>query len=143
MPMATDKTHLQAKCEAAHKTLTPQRLTVLKALPDNGQPVGAYALQEQLNADGHAFNISTIYRVLDFWVSLGVVHKLNSSSSYLLCQDRHDHHIHVLQTCTDCHQVVEACDTSTAMVLPNDDNFTPVSNQTIEIQGRCRACQEA
>lgn len=141
MPTAIDSDALLARCEAAQKTLTPQRLSVLKALPSDGQPISAYALKDLLESQSMRYNISTIYRVLDFWVALGVVHKVNSASTYVLCQDHHTHHLHVLQTCTECQQVVEACEVSQAFQLPEQAAFEPSPQQVIELTGLCKDCQ--
>lgn len=141
--MAIDDARLMAKCEAAQKTITPQRLAILKSLPETGQPISAYTLRDQLMNQAQRYNISTIYRVLDFWVSLGVVHKIDSSSTYMLCQDDHDHHLHVIQTCTECDHVEEACEVSQALTLPTQPGFEPTPDQVIELKGVCKDCQQA
>ena len=141
--MAIDNARLMAKCATAHKTITPQRLCILQALPDNGRPMTAYSLRDQLMADSKRYNISTIYRVLDFWVSLGVVHKIDSTSAYMRCQDDHDHHLHVIQLCTECQSVEEACAVSQALTLPSQPGFQPTPNQVIELKGLCKDCRQA
>ena len=141
--MVIDNARLMARCEAAQKSITPQRLSILKALPVSGQPISAYSLHEQLIQQSQPFNISTIYRVLDFWVALGVVHKIDSSNTYVLCQDDHDHHLHVIQLCTECQQVEENCAVSQALMLPKEPGFTPTPDQVIELKGLCKDCQSA
>ena len=71
--MAIDKHRVLDRVRAANKSLTPQRMCVLDAIANTGCPVSAYTLQETLTAQGNSLNISTIYRVLDFWVGLGLI----------------------------------------------------------------------
>ena len=75
-PMAIDKVKLAEKISSAGKTVTPQRITIFRALELVGEPITAYELRDLTNSwSDESFNISTIYRVLDFWVELGLIHK--------------------------------------------------------------------
>ena len=140
--MATDNLALIDQVTSAGKTLTPQRLSIFRALEALGRPITAYELQGYINNQSdESFNISTIYRVLDFWVALGFVHKLESANKFVLCTDEHRNHIHVLQHCTNCNSVVENCDISRLIKMPMSSTFKANSNQVIEIQGRCGKCR--
>lgn len=139
--MATDNLSLIDQVSSAGKTLTPPRLSIFRALEALGRPITAYELQGYINDQSdESFNISTIYRVLDFWVDLGFVHKLESANKFVLCTDEHRNHIHVLQHCNNCHSVEESCDVSRMIKMPISSSFKPDSNQVIEIQGRCQKC---
>lgn len=139
--MAIDKHRVLDRVRAANKSLTPQRMCVLEAIADTGCPVSAYTLQETLTAQGNSLNISTIYRVLDFWVGLGLIHKIESNSTFVVCQDQHTHHLHVIQHCVSCHAISEACELSQRMTLPAANAFAPQRDQVIELKGTCSRCQ--
>lgn len=139
-----DREHLAARCLSAHKTLTPQRMQILEALSQSQEPCSAYALKDNLARDGLDYNISTIYRVLEFWESLQIVHKLTSNNTYVLCQDEHAEHVHVIQHCQRCAATVEDCETSQALQLPKtfpNDGFQADLSQVIELTGLCQQCQ--
>ena len=46
--------------------MTEQRLVILDELSKVSEPESAYLLKDKLDEQGYAFNISTIYRVLEF-----------------------------------------------------------------------------
>lgn len=143
-PTVIDKDHLALRCVAAQKSLTPQRMQILDALSQCTEPCSAYALKDALASDGQHYNISTIYRVLEFWESLQVVHKLTSNNTYVLCQDEHAEHVHVIQHCQRCASTVENCETSQALQLPAtlpNDGFQADPSQVIELTGVCQQCQ--
>ena len=139
--MAIDKVKLAEKISSAGKTVTPQRITIFRALELVGEPVTAYELRDLTNSwSDESFNISTIYRVLDFWVELGLIHKIESANKFVVCKDEHRDHIHVLQHCTSCQKIEEHCEISRLMKMPPSSTFKAHKNQVIEIQGQCGNC---
>ena len=138
-----DKSELLSRCAKAGKSITPQRMAIIKQLSQTSHGVSAYDLLEQVNTAGHEFNISTIYRVLDFWTEMGVVHKIESNNTYLVCNDSHDNHLHILFHCTKCHEIEESCQFSKQMPLPDNKNFIAKKNQAVELQGLCSSCKIA
>lgn len=139
--MAIDKERVFDRIRAANKSLTPQRMQVFEAVAAADAPLSAYMLQEALVANGTQLNISTVYRVLDFWMQLGLVHKIESNSTFVVCQDQHTHHLHVIQHCVECNAISEACELSSRMTLPAANAFTPQRDQVIELKGTCHNCQ--
>ncbi len=135
-----DKGYLLSKCREAGKSATPQRFGIVEELSSSENAISAYELLERLNKKGNSFNISTIYRVLDFWVDIGVVHKIESNSTYLVCNDSHKNHFHVLLHCTKCNSIEESCQLSKQLQLPSTYNFSPNNSQVIELQGLCTNC---
>ncbi|MDC9726525.1 MAG: transcriptional repressor, partial [Candidatus Thioglobus sp.] len=71
------------KCAQFGKSATRQRMVIVKELSSSKNSISAYDLLAQLQKQGYAFNISTIYRVLDFWIELGLIHKIESNNTYL------------------------------------------------------------
>ncbi|MDA7749245.1 transcriptional repressor [Litoricola sp.] len=141
--MAIDNETFLNRLTAQRKTLTPQRLQIYRVLEDGGEPLTAYELQERVNRTfDESLNISTIYRVLDFWTTLGYIHKIDSANKFVTCTDEHTNHIHILQYCTKCQRVEESCEISRLIKMPANTEFEADINQVIEVLGRCANCQD-
>ena len=130
-----------SKCLDSGRSATPQRMTIIDALDSSGKNLSAYELLDLLNDKGQLFNISTIYRVLDFWIEMGIVHKIDSSNTYLICNDKHTNHFHVLLQCSNCKSVEETCQISTQLYLPDSNKFSIKDGQVIEFLGLCNNCK--
>ena len=91
-----ERSELISKCLDSGRSATPQRISIVDELNHSGKNLSAYDLLGRLKDKGQAFNISTIYRVLDFWIEMDVVHKIDSSNTFLMCNDSHTNHFHVL-----------------------------------------------
>ena len=135
------RTQLISKCIDSGRIATPQRMTIIDELFSSGKNLSAYDLRDSLKGKGHAFNISTIYRVLDFWIDVGAVHKMDSSNTYLVCNDNHTDHFHVLLHCTSCKAVEESSQLSAQLSLPKSNKFVVNGSQTVELNGLCKKCQ--
>ena len=97
-------------CLENKKSLTPSRTLVIKTLSRHTKPRSAYDLQDEINKQENTkLNISTIYRVLDFWINIGMIHKISSINKYLVCLTPNEKHTHMLNFCTVCEKVVETC----------------------------------
>ena len=97
-------------CLKKKKSLTPSRTLVIKTLSKHKKPISAYELRDKINNNGDVnINISQIYRVLDFWMDLGLIHKISSINKFLLCITPEEKHTHMLNFCTVCEKVFETC----------------------------------
>ena len=97
-------------CLKNKKSLTPSRTLVIKTLSKYKKPVSAYELRDEINSNRDVnINISQIYRVLEFWINLRLVHKISSINKFLLCTKPQEKHTHMLNICTVCEKVVETC----------------------------------
>ena len=97
-------------CLKNKKSLTPSRTLVIKTLSKYKKPISAYELKDEINNKGDVnINISQIYRVLDFWMDLGLIHKISSINKFLLCITPEEKHTHMLNFCTVCEKVFETC----------------------------------
>ena len=135
------RSKLISKCLDSGRSATPQRMSIIDALYSSGKNLSAYELLDFLNDKGQLFNISTIYRVLDFWIEMGVVHKIDSSNTYLICNDKHTNHFHLLLQCSICKSVEESCKVSAQLSLPNSNEFSIKDGQVVEIHGICKNCK--
>ena len=132
----------QAICQRQGGRLTRQRRAVLWALLTAGRPMTAYDLLDRVRAEDSAVTPASTYRSLDFLVEMGLVHRLESTKSYLACG--HPDHPHAGQflICRRCGTVVEAEDTKIARAtedLGQRHGFM-VDHRTVELTGVCSAC---
>ena len=109
--MNIDKTeNLLNYCLKNKKSLTPSRTLVIKTLSKHKKPISAYELRDEINNKADVnINISQIYRVLEFWIDLGLIHKISSINKFLLCITPEEKHTHMLNFCTVCEKVFETC----------------------------------
>ena len=97
-------------CLKNKRSLTPSRTLVIKTLSKHEKPLSAYELRDEINNNGDVnINISQIYRVLEFWIDLGLIHKISSINKFLLCITPEEKHTHMLNFCTVCEKVFETC----------------------------------
>jgi Fur family zinc uptake transcriptional regulator len=97
----------------------------------------------------------TVYRALDFLCRQGLVHRLESLQAFIGCgqaggheaengaDDGTGHHAAHFLICQDCGAAVEICDgqlDGAISQLAGRAGFA-IANETIELSGRCAACQ--
>ena len=105
-------------CLKNKKSLTPSRTLVIKTLSKHKKPISAYELRNEININGDVnINISQVYRVLEFWMDLGLIHKISSINKFLLCSTPDEKHTHVLNYCTVCEKVFETCNVQMGLNL--------------------------
>ena len=131
-------------CLTRKKSLTPSRTLVLKTLAKYNKPVTAYKLRDEINNNGVInINISQIYRVLEFWIDLGLVHKISLINKFLLCITPEEKHTHMLNFCTVCEKVFETCSEQMGLNFKKsaaklDLNFK--NTRSVEIPVICPNC---
>ena len=131
-------------CLEAREIITPNRASILDLLIKKNRPLAAYELKEMLKDNNKGLNISTIYRVLDFWIKLKVVHKLSFLNKYGLCSNPDEAHTHITNICTKCSAVVETCNENMGLNLKESTKnmgvaLTPDIN--VEIPVLCANCK--
>mgnify|MGYP002738230370 CR=1 FL=1 len=85
--------------------LTSTRLWLLEHLAQQSSPMNPYAIHEQ---HPHAkINVSTIYRNLELFLSLGLVHYVQALGGYVACHHEHDCLEHDLIICSQCTKIIE------------------------------------
>lgn len=124
--------------------MTDLRTAVLQIFMAHPAPLGAYDLRDKINSKRNKkIEPASIYRCLDFFVSLGVVVKLESQNSFMLCQHIGEQHQHVLMLCNTCGTTSELHDDQAIARLDKQakaSGFIP-SHHVLEIHGLCRSCQ--
>ena len=133
----------EGRCAAANERLTPARLAAYAELLAAKRPVSAYeliALQEK--RQDRKIAPLTVYRHLDFLIRVGLVHRLESTQSYLPCD--HPEHAHESQylLCSSCGQADEVESKpleSMLQKIADQRGFKP-ENTVVEIKGLCGSC---
>jgi Fur family transcriptional regulator, zinc uptake regulator len=123
--------------------LTRNQTLVLEKLAKAVQPMSAYTLLDELRPDGLKAPLQ-VYRALDKLVETGRVHRLESMSAFVACQDP-DCHLHaatVFMICEMCGRVAETADAGVARTLTSvarKEGFG-VAKMSIELRGQCGKC---
>ncbi len=137
--------HAEALCRARGARFTAMRRKVFEVLAEAAQPIGAYTVLDQLNAEGARVKPMTVYRALDFLAEHGLVHKLAGRNAFVACDHPHDDHAALFLICGDCGKVAEldsaALEGALATCAENS-GFTPTA-KVIEVEAMCRDCREA
>ena len=138
--------HAGQICEARSARLTELRREVLGLILDADAPTGAYELLERLRATRHGAAPPTIYRALEFLLEQGLIHKLESLSSYVGCVSHGDiDHAAQFLICRTCGHVTELDDRDLSHALRDAASRLGfvVGKATIEVEGRCASCAHA
>jgi Fur family zinc uptake transcriptional regulator len=133
---------LEAICRQRGGRMTKQRRAVLGKLLAAKGPVTAYDLRDSLLPDDASVTPASVYRCLDFLVEHGLVHRLETTRSFIACD--HPDHPHAVQflICRQCGSVVEADDQrvdSATESLGQRLGFA-LDQRTVELTGLCAAC---
>ena len=143
-PLATKWRKLaESRCAAAGERLTPARLAAYAELLAAGRPISAYDLIALLE-DRQERKIAplTVYRHLDFLIRVGLVHRIESTQSYVTCE--HPDHAHESQylLCSTCGRAEEVESESLESLLrgiADQRGFQP-EKTIVEIKGLCANC---
>ncbi|MDF1646784.1 MAG: Fur family transcriptional regulator [Legionellaceae bacterium] len=132
-------------CKGFSLTLTSLRKTVLHVLWQAEKPLKAYDILEYLKDDQPNVTAAAVYRALGFFVTAGIVHKIDSIQSYALCNDSETLACsEVLMVCATCHDVREMQDVmvrDAVVRLARLDAFE-LSHDPIELRGVCGTCAQ-
>src|SRR6201992_2964713 len=82
--------HAERVCAERAQKLTPIRRCVLQALLPSHRPLGAYEIIDELAKAMPRPAPITVYRALDFLMTNGLVHRIESRKRRLACAHDHD-----------------------------------------------------
>jgi Fur family zinc uptake transcriptional regulator len=123
--------------------ITSLRKSVLFILWNTEKPLKAYEILDNLLEIKKNARPPTVYRVLDYFVDYGVIHKIESIQSYTLCREPEKHYSsEVLMVCNDCHQVNELYDGAMHALVQklSQENHFQLGKSAIELRGICEKC---
>jgi Fur family zinc uptake transcriptional regulator len=139
---------LEAVCRGRGLRLTRQRRAVLHQLARAGRALSAYELLERLRPEDGRSTPAGIYRALEFLIDAGLVHRLESTRSFILCdlaEPPTAPHAGQLLICRACGTVVESEDarlTAAAERLGAAHGFM-IDARAVELTGLCGRCRAA
>ncbi|MEM1404530.1 MAG: Fur family transcriptional regulator [Pseudomonadota bacterium] len=134
----------EERCKTLGERLTAARLGAYAELLAGKRALSAYDLIDKLEKrQDRKIAPLTVYRHLDFLTRVGLVHRIESTQSYLPCD--HPQHPHESQylLCTECGSVEEVHSKkleSTLDRIVDAHNFSP-ARAIIEVTGVCQDCQ--
>jgi Fur family zinc uptake transcriptional regulator len=131
------------KCYANKRTITPQRLHILETVYEMHKPVSAYEIRDISANAGKKLNIATIYRVLDFWCELNIVHRLNTMNKFASCTNPKEKHVHIVNCCQKCETSTESCSNQMHLDIHNSMKSLGLQlapNGHLEIPVLCSHC---
>lgn len=133
-----------AICTERGVRLTAQRARVLELVWSSHKPRGAYAILEDLSADGKRVAPLTVYRALDFLLEQGLIHRIESQNAFVGCPDPGTAHTGQFLVCACCGNATELTDPRIAATIADSaaaQGFT-VQRQTVEVTGICPDCRD-
>jgi len=136
----------QQRCDELGERLTPARLGAYAELLASKRALSAYELIAELEKrQKRKIAPLTVYRHLDFLTRVGLVHRIESTQSYLPCEHpQHPHECRYL-LCSDCGRVEELHSQPLETLLgklASKRGFKP-AKAVVEISGLCGDCVTA
>lgn len=133
----------QHLCGQRGTRLTPQRLTIFQLMLQQEGAISAYELLERLQQTEPNAKPPTIYRALEFLLEQGLIHRVESTNSYIVCYHFTEiGHASTLFICDQCHQVTEQTTgqiTTVLTQLAQQQGFH-IHHSIIEVHGHCAGC---
>ncbi|MFK7160799.1 transcriptional repressor [Marinospirillum sp. MEB164] len=132
-----------ALCARKGVRLTPTRRRVLEMIAQSQGGAKAYDLLDSLTAENASARPPTIYRAIDFLMSHGLIHRIESLNAYVSCICPEHHQAYQLLICRQCGEVIELHEESLDTQLNEAARLQGfcVEKKTIEVHGLCQNCQ--
>ena len=130
----------EALCASKGVSLTPIRKRVLELLLGAEGPVKAYDLLAELKPGPGAAQPPTVYRALDFLVSTGLAHQVESLNAYTACIHGEEAGAPVLFICEKCGSVQEHHCHIDPKHIPEGFQMT---RSVVEHYGVCAQCAQS
>ena len=124
-------------------TLTTLRRQVYTLIAQSERPIGAYDLLAALEPQRGRVPPTTVYRVIDFLVEHGFVHRIESKNAFFACCQMGEPHQSQFLMCDACGETVEIPGDGLAAQLSGSApaHGFEVHHQVVELSGLCAACK--
>jgi len=133
----------EQRCRAQGTKLTHVRRQVLLYLLTHKRCVGAYEILHALRKDHPNIAPPTVYRPLQFLVSMGLVRHVLSANGYVFSAPDHVQTPDLLMVCSQCAVVVEVVDNNLHNQISGhlaQRGFVP-DGCTVEVSTVCQHCR--
>jgi Fur family zinc uptake transcriptional regulator len=97
----------EVRCDARGLRWTEPRRRTYELLVEAAVPLKAYDLISSFVGGRGVAGPPTVYRALEFLISEGLVHRIESLNAYLACDGRHGHGSAEFLICECCGRVAE------------------------------------
>ncbi len=139
----------KAECELAGVRLTPKRLNVLSVMLARRSAVSAYQVIDDYQSQyGESLQAMSAYRILNFLVDAGLVHRLETTNQYIKCSHiacDHAHGVPQFLICSRCHGVTEVGlrkELVAELKASVEDTGFNLISQQLELYGTCKRCRD-
>ena len=131
-------------CGERGARLTPLRRQVLEIIWESHAPLGAYDVLERMNVTGERNAPPTVYRVLDFLMQHGLIHRIESLNAFVGCATPRDAHKAQFFICRDCGSVAETHneEIGEAIKASAAQAGFRIDTPVVEISGQCPMCSD-
>ncbi len=131
-------------CQRRGERLTPIRRKVLGLLLSSGRATKAYTLLDEMRKVHSGSAPPTVYRALDFLLSVGLVHRVESINAFAACHDLTHCHHGMLLVCQQCGAVLEMHEPEIERVLFERIKLSgyKLASDAAELKGICPDCQQ-
>ncbi len=134
--------YAEAACDGRRVRFTPNRRAVLEVLLSDHKPLSAYEIAERIDWRGRKGGPVQVYRALELFETLGLVHRIESLNAYIACSRQDASHGAQFLVCKHCNRVAEASDgrlEKDIQRLAEQAGFQ-VHAPVVEIKGLCPDC---
>lgn len=110
MPSTSANQALINRLKLANLRVTQPRLAVFECLLKSKKPLTPKTLLERLRSNSKLRNVDpvSIYRILETFAKLGLVHQISQNGGFLACNHLAcDHGLHVIAHCSSCGVALE------------------------------------
>jgi len=134
-----------AICAERRVRFTPLRRRVLEIVWQGHRPAGAYAILEQLGAEGRSSAPPTVYRALEFLLEQGLVHRIASLNAFVGCARPGHGGEGQFLICERCGEVAELNDPGVDRAIERSSEALGfrTGRHTVEITGTCPRCRRS
>lgn len=134
--------HADSHCSKAGVRLTKQRRHILEIIGGSHKATGAYDVLEAMENQGHRTAPITVYRALDFLMSVGLVHRIASLNAFIACHRSHGPGPVQLLICKICGSVGELEEKTVTRALYKAAGKVgfEIEEPVVEVAGTCAHC---
>jgi Fe2+ or Zn2+ uptake regulation protein len=127
--------------------ITNARCCVLDILGKSKKSLNAYEIAALSKKMKLSIDTSTVYRILEAYQKLGLIHFVKEQNGYLCCKDfecNKQKHCHHQLVCEKCHKVEEIHldDTDFLKSIRAKNPKFQIQNHYFEFLGKCSSCNK-
>ena len=123
--------------------ITAPRTAVLEVFASSDSPLSAYDVEGRIRKE-IPVTVVTIYRILEVFEKLGLVHRIHTKEGYIRCDFEAEDGCHYFAVCTKCGRATEFLHKKACLleaVVPENLHFKELGH-IAEISGVCEKCLE-